>query len=123
VTVGKVASVKTDVSSEGSKGFTSEITVASPAFMANTSFSYHGDSGGPVFGIGIGGVGTEGMSEEYDGLFYLSYITPWKLLKSRIEKLSGKRLEIQTVNARLISSDGTRVEGDKCRNRPTDQLD
>lgn len=51
VTVGKVASVKTDVSSEGSKGFTSEITVASPAFMANTSFSYHGDSGGPVFGI------------------------------------------------------------------------
>ena len=99
VTVGNVDFIKFDVKLPGSRTTTSEYTITSSLHYA---FSTHGDSGSPVIGadgelVGIILGGSEGIElpkGREGGLGYvkLSFVTPWDLVKSRIETAVGREI-------------------------------
>ena len=100
VTVGNVDFIKFDVKLPGSSTTTSEYTITSPLHKA---FSTRGDSGSPVIGadgelVGIILGGSEGVElpkgREELGYVKLSYVTPWDLVKSRIEAAVGGEIRL-----------------------------
>lgn len=95
--MGNVDFIKFDVKLPGSRTTASEYTVTSSLRYA---FSTHGDSGSPVIGadgelVGIILGGSEGIElpKGRKGEFRyikLSFVTPWDLVKSRIETVIGR---------------------------------